>query len=346
MKKISTIAYSLGFIAIGAGGFVAYQKSSDVFVVSQQVITQTAQTIVQTVSKPKTATILLAGDVMLDRGVEARVKKYGNGDFAFPFMLVADTLRNADLSFVNFEGAMSDLGADTGKPYSFNFDTQAINGITYAGIDVVSLANNHIFDWGREALCDTYKRVSAAGVGTVGAGCNANEAEAPYIKTLPDGTIVAFVGFTEFYQGAHATDTRPGITDWNKNHIKQVIADLRARKDIDLIFVSVHWGTEYKKESNDYQKEWGRMMIDAGADVVIGHHPHVPEEIEHYNNRIIIYSLGNFVFDQSWSQETMKGLAVRLTVSDGDIVNLEQLPVTVNNYLQPTIGESLLTDLQ
>lgn len=342
------IAYSLGIIAVGAGGYIAYQqKSSDVFVVSQtlQTVTQGVQEIVDTIQKPKTATILLAGDVMLDRGVEARVKKYGNGDFTFPFALVADTTQAADVSFVNFEGAMSDLGADTGKKYSFNFDTEAVNGITSAGIDVVSLANNHIFDWGREALCDTYQRITAAGVGTVGAGCNTREAEAPFITTLPDGTTVAFIGFTEFYQGAHATDTRPGITNWNKNHIQQVISDLRAREDIDLIFVSVHWGTEYKKESNDYQKEWGRMMIDAGADVVVGHHPHVAEEIEYYKDGIILYSLGNFVFDQSWSQETMKGLAVRLTVANGIILQLEQLPVTVNTYLQPQFGTPLLTEI-
>lgn len=340
MKTLQIVAVSFLLIAIGAAGYLLYEKRMPaVFVaaVNQNELFTSPQN--ELPPQPTMATIWLAGDVMMDRGVERRILGIGNGDFSFPFQEIMGTTSAADLAFINFEGAMSNLGKDGGKPYSFNFDVRAINGITAAGIDVVSLANNHMLDWGYDALCDTYQRITTAGVGVVGAGCNKAEADAPFVTTLPDGTTVAFLAFTEFYKGAQATETRPGLALWSKTNIQEQIAALRSRHDIDLILVSVHWGTEYAPLSNSFQKEWGRMMIDAGADVIVGHHPHVRQEIEQYNGKYIIYSLGNFVFDQSHRAEAMKGLAVEITTQQGAIVDFKEIPIQMNSNFQPTIAQ-------
>lgn len=338
MKTLPAIALSFGVLVLGAAGYLAYQQQlPTVFVTAQTAVENLAASSETVPETPTTATIFLGGDVMMDRGVERRILGIGGGDFSFPFQEIMQATNAADLAFINFEGAMSDIGADTGKPYSFNFDIRAINGITAAGIDVVSLANNHMLDWGYDALCDTYKRITAAGVAVVGAGCNKAEADAPFVTTLPDGTTVAFLAFTEFYKGAQAGENRPGLALWTKTNIQNQIQALRSREDVDLIFVSVHWGTEYMPTSNSFQKEWGRMMIDAGADVIVGHHPHVRQEIEQYNGKYIIYSLGNFVFDQSHRPEAMKGLAVEITTEEGILKNLKELPIQMNQNFQPTI---------
>ncbi len=342
MKTLHGIAISAGIVALGAGGYLVYERRlPDTFVVSQA-ITDTAQRVHDVlVSEPvkRPGTIFLGGDVMLDRGIERRIMNAGNGDFSFPFAQVADTIAGADVAFVNFEGAMSDLGTpDLAKEFLFNFNTDAGYGVKRAGIDVVSLANNHALDWGSNALCDTVKRLIVAGLGTVGAGCDAVTANTPYIAQLSDGTRVAFLAYTPFYAGSYATNTRPGFSKWNKNEMVAAVSDLQLREGIDLIIVSFHWGEEYFTHANAFQKEWAHLMIDAGADVVVGHHPHVVQETEKYNNGIIFYSLGNFVFDRT-QRGYASGKAVRLTTMGGVIVGIEELPITVNDQLQPTFPD-------
>ena len=278
-------------------------------------------------------TLFLMGDVMLDRGVEMRVDQYGGGDWRFPWEFVADRLFLADVVFINHEGVMSDVGKDAGGVYSFNFPLTALDGLLFAGVDVVSLANNHSFDWGAGALCDTRRRLIAAGIGVVGAGCDYGEANAPYIHSFPDGSSVGFLGYTSFYPKGVANEEYPGVSDYSLDTMLKQIAVLREK--VAVVIVSLHWGEEYQSHSNIEQQRLGRMLIDAGVDIIVGHHPHTIQEVEEYNGGWILYSLGNFIFDQYFSKETMEGLVGVVTIQGGEIVSVATEKVILNSYFQP-----------
>lgn len=279
-------------------------------------------------------TMFFAGDVMLDRGVAFYVARYGNNDWRFPWRFVADRLRLFDIVFVNHEGVMSAVGQDAGGVHSFNFPIAALDGLLFAGVDVVSLANNHSFDWGAAALCDTVRRLHTHTIGIVGAGCSYDEANAPHIHSFADGTNVGFLGYTPFYHpyGA-AEDSFPGLSEYAPVAMQRRVAALH--EQVDVVVVSLHWGEEYQQESNAEQQRVGRMLIDAGADIVVGHHPHVAQEVEEYNGGWILYSLGNFIFDQHFSQETMEGLTAVATVQGGAVVSVVTEKVLLNQYYQP-----------
>ena len=283
-------------------------------------------------------TIMLVGDLMLGRGVARIVEKNG-GNFDYIFENVNSLLSSADITFGNLEGPVSDDGFDSGKKYSFRFKPVIVDSLARVGFDVVSLANNHIFDWGRKALCDTLVHLQKVNITSVGAGCNKQQANEPFVVTIGEGlsvTTIAFVAYTEFYKGAEATEKRAGITKWDIPEILETIKDLK-NKGIDLVFLSVHWGTEYKEISNEAQQLIARSLVDGGVDVVVGHHPHVVQEIERYNNGLIVYSLGNFIFDQSWSEATMRGLAVEVQVIEGRIVGVQEIPIQLNRSFQPMV---------
>ena len=321
------IFYVTLFVLVVVGSAVLYY-----FPHAQQ---QTQITLLQ--KQQDVYTILFAGDVMLDRGVAFHVARHGDGDWRFPWHFVADRFSSADLVFLNHEGVMSDVGKDAGGLYSFNFPLAALDGLLFAGVDVVSLANNHSFDWGGVALCDTKRRLNSRGVGVVGAGCSYTEANAPYVHVFNDGSSVGFLGYTSFYPSGVAGETHPGISDYALENMQKSITALRER--VDLIFVSLHWGEEYQLQSNVGQQRIARALIDVGADAVIGHHPHVIQEVEEYNGGWIFYSLGNFIFDQYFSPETMEGLVASVTVQDGAIASVTTEKVFLNTYFQPSFSD-------
>ena len=336
MNKSSSLL--ILFICLGVSIYLGYIFHTNIYKSSTSENTAGEDFVAELLNKdkePEEYTILLAGDVMLDRGVEGRILKYGNGDYTFPWQKIVGTTRDADIFFFNHEGPMSKLGVDSGKEYSFNFDTKAIGGIKYSGADVVSLANNHALDWGSMALCDTIKNLREGGIEQVGAGCNKEEADTAFTKNL-GGTKIAFIAFTEFYPENYATEDRIGLTRFDEEELKNKIKYLKEVEMVDIVFVSIHWGEEYKTRSNQMQQTLAKSLIDSGADVIVGHHPHVVQEIENYKNSWIIYSLGNFIFDQR-QEGTNEGLMVKITVSEKEIKNLETIPILINQYSQPYI---------
>ncbi len=289
-------------------------------------------------AREKVYTMVAGGDLMLDRGVEAKIKKLGK-DYDFAFDKVRDYLKSADLVFANLEGSLSDVGADLGSVYSFRFEVAVAQALADAGIDVVSLANNHMLDWGRASLCATTTNLRNVSIDFVGAGCNSAEAERPHMTTLGN-TRIAFLAYTEFYKGAHATASKAGMSEYDMEKITARIAALKQEPNVDIVMVSMHWGEEYQNRATDAQVRLGQRLVDAGADVVIGHHPHVDQEIERYGDGWIIYSLGNFVFDQSWSEETMQGLLAEIHIQDGKILDVVPKPIQLNAHYQPYLVEN------
>lgn len=281
----------------------------------------------------KGASLLFVGDIMLARNVGRKTEE--SGDYRYPFLESVNILREADLTFGNLEGPISARGTDQGSQYSFRADPKVIEGLTFAGFDVLSIANNHIWDWGRDALSDTVILLQENGIEVVGAGRNYEEANRPVIKKIGTSSLV-FLAYTDLYPNSlDATEQTPGISSFSMGSVQDLINQLR--DGVDIIVISLHWGEEYADEPSPAQRTLARSFIDAGADLVVGHHPHVVQEMEAYKNGWIAYSLGNFVFDQNFSAETMEGLAVRVNIRGGNIVGVEQLPVRISDSFQPAV---------
>lgn len=296
--------------------------------------------------KNRKITLIFVGDIMFDRGVEYMVEKYGQSDFKFPFLKIADYLKGADILVGNLEGPISDKGQKVGSIYSFRSNPKAVEGLNFAGFDIVSMSNNHVFDYGREAMEDAFQRLKKAGIDYVGGGFNETEAYSPRIKDIRD-TKIAFLSYTnlgsEYWR---AQGDKSGISWLEKERMEKEIKDAKSKADI--IVVSLHYGEEYFSEPNDLQVSISRAAIDAGADLVVGHHPHVVQRIEKYKpsseeslllgkEGFIAYSLGNFVFDQAFSEETMTGLLLKVSISHGKITGLFPINVKINQFFQPEL---------
>ena len=284
----------------------------------------------------ETITIILVGDIMLDRGVEYMMKEYN--DWRWPFLKIAADLRKADLLFGNLEGPISDKGTKVGSIYSFRADPKAIEGLTFAGFNVLSLANNHAFDYGREALEDTFLRLKGAEINYVGAGFDEKEAYSPVIKDIKD-TKIGFLAYTNLGPEIwKATEENSGIAWISENDLEKIKKDIEnAKSQADILIVSLHAGEEYQKTPTPFQIEFSKAAIDAGADLVVGHHPHVIQRDELYKNGYIFYSLGNFVFDQSFSDQTMRGQMVKVLIENGKIKEVIPGEIKINAFFQPEI---------
>jgi len=251
------------------------------------------------------------GDIMLDREVRISVNKNFKGDYSRLFSN-AQFLSQPDITFANLEGPASDKGVDKQNLYSFRMDPKIIPVIKKAGIDVVSFANNHVADWGPKAFDDTLKNLKDNGILTCGAGTNKAEAERPAIMEQ-NGYRIGFVCFTDVGPTNFAAGTSTsGILLASDPDFSSIIKN--AKSQVDELIVSFHSGVEYQTIHNARQEEIFKKAVDAGADFVVGAHPHVSEDYQVYNGVNMFYSLGNFIFDQSFSKDTMQGLFVTATL--------------------------------
>jgi poly-gamma-glutamate synthesis protein (capsule biosynthesis protein) len=281
--------------------------------------------------------ILSVGDIILDRGVEYMVKKYGSGDFKFPFLKIVDDLKKSDILLGNLESVISDKGVKVGSIYSFRAEPESMDGLIYSGFDILSVANNHIFDYSREAMEDSFERLKKSGIDYVGGGFSEKEARSGITKEIKE-TKICFLAYTnkgsKYWQ---AGENSSGIL-WLDERIKDDIR--KAKEKNDLVIVSLHWGEEYQGQPSEEQKYFGRMAIDSGADLIIGHHPHVIQPIEKYKNGWIAYSLGNFIFDQYFSEETMKGLMLEVIVENKKIKEVIPREIRISEKYQPLLINS------
>lgn len=270
------------------------------------------------------------GDIMLSRDVAHQMSR--RGDWAYPFLLIGDELRKSDILFGNLEGPISDRGKNQGSIYSFRADPKSIDGLVFAGFDVLSVANNHMGDWSFEAADQTFTLLADAGIGVAGGGKNGMLAHAPYVKQLK-GTRFAYLAYTVLGPPSiHATDQQAGITAYSDEQMQKDIA--AAQKISDVIVVSIHFGEEYQKQPSNQQRRIAQLAIDSGASIVAGHHPHVVQPVEQYKDGYIAYSLGNFVFDQSFSDETMMGMLLEVRMKGSQIVSVTERPTYLNRSYQ------------
>jgi poly-gamma-glutamate synthesis protein (capsule biosynthesis protein) len=269
-------------------------------------------------------TLVAVGDLQLGRGVGRSIEAEG---VEYPFRAVRALLDGADIAFGNLECALSKEAKPIPKRYSFKADPEAARGLAWAGFDVLSLANNHSLDCGRRALAETTEALRAHGLLPVGAAENAQAAAAPLIMQRR-GLRVAFLARTMFYpEGVIYREDAPTVAVLDPEHIEQEIRAACERADI--VVVSLHWGIEYARQPQEEQRRLARRLIDAGASLVLGHHPHTPQPVERYRGGVIAYSLGNFVFDAA-SPHAREGLAFRCVLTRNGIRSAEAPPVLIH----------------
>lgn len=278
---------------------------------------------------PNTTTIFLAGDIMLSRNVDDRMEKAA--DFTLAFREVSKEVSSADISFANLESPFSDRGKHyIPNSLIFNADPRSIEGLKLAGFDVLSTANNHSFDQGTYGISYTYDWLKSRGIIPSGTGVP---------KYDPTGAVIEKnkinFGFLSYSFTAHnngSNDSSPMIGNSNDlEGLKQDIWRLKGHFS-DVVIVSMHAGTEYTRQPTQKQIDFAHAAIDAGADLVVGAHPHWVQTVEQYKGKWIFYSLGNFVFDQMWSQDTKEGLTVKIFWGDNGPQRIELNPVIIENY--------------
>lgn len=288
------------------------------------------------------AAFIAVGDVMLSRDVGALMLKRRDPDY--PFALSRALLANGDFAFGNLETPIA-----AGRPVRtdemrFRADPGAEGALKRAGFAVVSLANNHLPDQGERGVEETLVLLDKAGVARTGAGRDATEARAPaFIER--GGLRFAFLAYNDddvVPDAYEAADARAGTAFMREDAMRSAVK--AAGELADLVIVSMHSGKEYTNLPNERQKRFARAAIDAGADVVIGHHPHVVQPYEWYKDKLIFYSLGNFVFDQMWSQATRRGLALKLHFALGGLERVGVQPIYMREFARPEPAEGTQAD--
>lgn len=287
----------------------------------------TYELVTSDIVSQRSVSMLYFGDLMLDRGVENVMKNSG------PDSLFADLhedgmnfFEGVDIVTANLEGPFANSRRATSKEIAFRFDPQYIPMLKDNHFNIFTLANNHTTDMSLKGDEESRENLDEHGIEYYGHQLRESFDDSVFIKSVGD-TKVAFVGFDDTILSLNISKVLPVIQ--------------KAREQADFVVVNVHWGQEYKLVSNQRQRTLARAFIDAGADTVVGHHPHVVQEIEVYKNKPIFYSLGNFVFDQYFSQETQQGLGVGLVLSES-FIDVTLLPVVANqSKLSSMRGEEL-----
>lgn len=270
-------------------------------------------------------TVAAAGDVNFGDGVTPYLERNG---MSYPFAGVSGIFGNSDFSFVNLECCISSAGSPVpGKEYCFRGPPDSAEALALGNVRVVSLANNHSKDYGTQAFLDTLGRLEEAGVRWCGAGRDADAAYSPAVLEAR-GTRVAFVAFSGVVPaGWPATPSGPGCaTTTDRARISDTIREARA--SADYVVASFHWGIELATSPNAEQRGLARLAVDSGADLILGHHPHVVQGFELYNNRLIAYSLGNYVFSPP-REISSKTLTLVALLSPSGLVQARVVPTVI-----------------
>jgi poly-gamma-glutamate capsule biosynthesis protein CapA/YwtB (metallophosphatase superfamily) len=283
---------------------------------------------------PPEASVVFVGDIMLSRTVAKKMRERGAD---FPFSSTTDITRRADIAFGNLETTITEGEVVEAFEMRFRADAHAARVLKDAGFDVLSLANNHTFDFGEQGLLDTLSALDREGIIHVGAGKDETESGQPMFINA-NGIQFAFLAFTDQrFSGREAGEMRTGAAFMREDRMKAAVAG--ANTFADIVIVSMHSGIEYEHAPDEVQVAFARAAIDAGADIVIGHHPHVVQSAEVYQGKPIFYSLGNFVFDQMWSEETRTGLALEVVFGKEGVLSTSFHPTVIEEYARPRPAE-------
>jgi gamma-polyglutamate biosynthesis protein CapA len=327
MNKQLIVFGVVGFLWCFALGFLFYNQTISPNYFDNEVISSAAVSLPRK-EPANPVTILAFGDMMLDRKVREQIN--GNGP-EYPFVLIKDFLQGNDVVAANAEGPFTYNNSVTlgvkNAPLQFTFDPMILPTLKSLGFTLLGQANNHTLNFGTTGLNQSTSSIEMVGLNWFGDPRN-KETGTHVVEVR--GEKIAFIGYNEFaYDGL--------------NNVLQAIKDVK--KDVAFVVVYSHWGEEYNPSFTFDQQKVAHAFIDAGADAVIGMHPHVIEPIETYNNKIIFYSLGNFIFDQSATGPTSRGLAVRISLAPKS-VTYDLFPISISKQQAALmIGEDRQVEL-
>ena len=335
--KLRTIAavvlslLALGFFLIAViwhFGIPAYDVEEGTVSFDRPDVPDIAQDFVQEVqdevAKHKFITMLHYGDMMLDRNVANVMGSEGLPVVLEEYVEAEKSLfESADIIAANLEGAVVQHRIATTKEIAFRFAPTLMQQMADYGFNLVTLANNHTLDMGHRGVDETYEHLREAGIEYYGHQTRINASSTLYKEI--EGVKFAFVGINDTHPGTDIATTLDLIEE--------------AEGEADITIVNVHWGAEYKELSHTRQRDLAYQFVDAGADMIIGHHPHVVQEMEIYKNRAIFYSLGNFIFDQYFSVPTQQSLGLHLVFHNTDGVSIRLLPLKGERSVVKHMGD-------
>jgi poly-gamma-glutamate capsule biosynthesis protein CapA/YwtB (metallophosphatase superfamily) len=291
---------------------------------------------------PEVTTVTAVGDIMLGR----RVGERHRADPGAPLKPLAKRLAGAEITVGNFESTLSAAGPATQGGDSFGASPRVRPALRAAGFDLLSLANNHAGDYGAGALRQTLARFDAGGLETVGAGRNLAAARRRVIIER-DGVRVGFVAVDSIGETPAATRTRAGTNrlnmpprtgPLNRSHLERITSDIRALDSrVDTVVVLTHWGTQYTHRPESSQRIAARAFADAGADLVIGGHPHWVQGYEVAGSAVVVHSLGNFIFDMDFQTKTREGIFLDVVLWGGAVKAVEPVPYVIDDSFTPRL---------
>ena len=362
LLRVTDVDPSVRALSLEGKALFGEDRISDL---GQWPLTATVQASADQAWDPSTTwTMLAGGDMFMDRGVHRAVVDEKKG-IDWPFDggtaivtghhccgvyvttheipdvqftghagAVRDLVKNADLAVANLETPVPDNWVYHAHDYIFSSDPSLLPMFTNAGIDFVTIANNHIRNFGASGIADTRKNLAAAGLKFAGAG--ANLAEAGQIAYLSaNGTKVAIIGCSGVASSDNATATRAGVLPCSINAVVPRIQEAKTKADLVIVFA--HWGTETDNNPQVTQPPLAKAWIDAGAGLILGAHTHVPGAIEQIDGKVVFYSLGNFIFDQTFWTKEMEGALPELTFQGNQLVQIRLHP-----YVAPDVQPNLL----
>jgi poly-gamma-glutamate capsule biosynthesis protein CapA/YwtB (metallophosphatase superfamily) len=306
-------------------------------------------------SVPEVTTIAAVGDVMLGRRVGDRHR----ADPGAPLKPLAKRLAGAEITVGNFESTLSTAGSPTQGGDSFAASPRVTSGLRAAGFDLLSLANNHVGDYGDRAFRQTLARFAKSKIDTVGAGRDLAQARHPVIMER-GGVRVGFVAVdsigespaaTRAKAGTNRLDMPPRTGPLDRSALGRITSDIRALgKQVDVVIVLTHWGTQYTHRPEPSQRLAAQAFADAGADLVIGGHPHWVQGWEMAGSAVVVHSLGNFVFDMDFQTKTREGIFLEIVIWGDTVRAVEPVPYVIDSAFTPRLirgsrAERILADV-
>ena len=288
-------------------------------------ITATAEPEAEVAPEDLTTKIVFTGDVELSEYVQSNYSAAGVDGVVAPE--IKELMTNATFTMINNEFCFSERGQKApDKQYTFRVNPSYVSLLNDLGVDIAGLANNHVLDYGKDALTDTFSTLTGAGIDYTGAGTSLEDASKLIVKTDAKGRTYGFLAASHVIPVGswNVLNSQPGeFCFYDETDLLNAIA--AASPQVDYLFVMVHWGVEHTTELTNYQPNDAHKFIDAGADAVIGMHSHCLQPVEMYNGKPIFYSLGNFIFNKNI--KSGGGGAVEFAVDENDNVTYRIIPI-------------------
>jgi poly-gamma-glutamate capsule biosynthesis protein CapA/YwtB (metallophosphatase superfamily) len=364
LMRASDVTPAVRALAIGDAALFGEERVPDIS--AWPLVINVQAPLDQAWDQPKTWTLLAGGDMFLDRGVYREIVERGKGvdhpfdggtarvtghhccgEYVTTYPIpdieltgnegaVRKLTQGADLTIANLENPVPDNWVYHPHDYVFSGNPEFLQSFVNAGVDYVSMANNHIKDMGTQAIADSRKNLEAAGLAYSGAGKNAREAgEIAYLQAKD--TRIAIVACVSGMTGAAAladANTSGGLDCRTRFTVPRIE---KARRTADLVIVFAHWGIEYDRKPAELQRQLAQEWVDAGADLILGAHSHVQGAIEEIDGTVVLYSLGNLIFDQNWWTDSSESYLAEMTFAGNQLVQLRLHPFVMVDQAMPAL---------